>query len=89
MVWTIELSVEARKSLNKLDQPVLKRIDEFLSERLANLDDPRQIGEALKGEELGKYWKYRVGDWCIIASIEDAAIKIVVLRIGNRRDIYR
>ena len=55
----IEISAEARKSLSKFDKPVSKRIGEFLNERLANLDDPRQIGEALRGEELGKYWKYR------------------------------
>ena len=51
------------------------------------LDDLRSIGQALKGVELGAFWKYRVGDYRIISSIEDRALKMV--RVGNRRDVYR
>ncbi|HLD08992.1 MAG TPA: type II toxin-antitoxin system RelE/ParE family toxin [Methylophilaceae bacterium] len=47
------------------------------------------MGEALKGSCLGEFWKYRVGDYWIISSIEDNALKILVVRIGNRREIYR
>jgi mRNA interferase RelE/StbE len=47
------------------------------------------IGEALTGPELGRYWKYRVGDWRIIAEIQDQALRIIVVRIGNRREVYR
>ena len=53
------------------------------------LDDPRSIGEALKGSRLGIYWKYRVGDYRVIANIEDGALRILVVRIGNRREVYR
>lgn len=53
------------------------------------LDDPRSIGEALKGARFGEFWKYRVGDYRIIAHIEDAAVRILVVRIGNRREVYR
>jgi len=58
-------------------------------ERIAALDDPRSIGEALHGSELGEFWKYRVGDYRIIVRIEDAVIRILVLEIGHRRGIYR
>ena len=61
----------------------------FLHERVATLDDPRSIGEALKGSRLGEFWKYRVGDYRMIASIEDGALRILVVRIGNRREVYR
>ncbi|MHB8784891.1 MAG: type II toxin-antitoxin system RelE family toxin [Thauera sp.] len=47
------------------------------------LQDPRSIGEALKGSRLGAFWKYRVGDWRIIANIEDGALRILVVRIGD------
>ena len=47
------------------------------------------IGEALKGSRLGVYWKYRVGDYRVIANIEDGALRILVVRIGNRREVYR
>ena len=58
-------------------------------ERVALLDDPRSIGEALHGPKLGDRWKYRVGDYRIIADIEDKIVRIYVLRIGNRREVYR
>ena len=50
---------------------------------------PRSIGEALKGSTLGEFWKYRVGDYRIIASIEDRALCVLVVKIGNRREVYR
>ena len=53
------------------------------------MDDPRSIGEALRGAELGEFWKYRVGDYRIIARIEDQKVEILVVRIGNRREDYR
>ena len=56
---------------------------------MALLDDPRSLGEALKGGTLGEFWKYRVGDYRIIASIEDGALRILVVKIGNRREVYR
>ena len=89
MTWGIELAEEARKELARLDKPIARRIVAFLRERLAALDDPRSIGTALKGQRLGGLWKYRVGDWRIIASIEDDLVRILVVRIGNRRDVYR
>jgi mRNA interferase RelE/StbE len=61
----------------------------FLHDRLASLDDTRSIGEALKGSRLGEFWKYRVGDYRIISSIEDGALRILVVKIGNRREVYR
>lgn len=61
----------------------------FLRERVSVLDDPRMIGEALKGSEPGEFWKYRAGDWRLICRIEDTRITITVVRLGNRREIYR
>jgi len=61
----------------------------FLVERLALMDDPRSIGQALRGSELGEFWKYRVGDWRLVCQIKDAKILITVIRLGNRRDVYR
>jgi mRNA interferase RelE/StbE len=89
MVWKIELDPAAEWELDKLDPPVAKRILRFLYGRVAALDDPRSIGDALKGSRLGELWKYRVGDYRIIADIEDGALKILVIKIGNRREVYR
>jgi mRNA interferase RelE/StbE len=89
MAWRIELSGLAQRNLKKLDRQVAKRILVFLHGRLARLDDPRSIGQALKGSDLGQFWKYRVGDGRIIASIEDRDIRILVVRIANHREAYR
>ena len=89
MAWRIDFDEEAFKDLAKLDRQVARRITAFLRERVASLEDPRSIGEALKGSKLGEFWKYRVGDYRIIASIEDGALRILVVRVGNRRNVYR
>lgn len=89
MAWRIELDPAAVRELDKIDPQIARRILAFLHGRVAELDDPRSIGEALKGSKLGEFWKYRVGDWRIIASIEDDALRILVVRIGNRREVYR
>ena len=89
MAWKVELDPAAVRELRKIDQQQARRILAFLHERVAPLDDPRSIGEALKGSRLGIYWKYRVCDYRVISSIEDDALRILVVRIGNRRDVYR
>ena len=89
MAWKVELTPQAEKNLGQLDRQVARRIVSFLHERLAPLADPRSIGEALKGSKLGDFWKYRVGDYRIISSIEDDRVTIYVVRIGNRREVYR
>jgi len=89
LAWRIEIDDTAKKDLAKLDRQIAQRITAFLRERVALLSDPRSIGEALKGSRLGEFWKYRIGDYRIISSIEDGALKILVVRIGNRREVYR
>jgi mRNA interferase RelE/StbE len=88
-VWTIEFAESAAKSLSKLEPAVARRITRFLRERLATSPDPRKLGAALKGGELGEFWKYRVGDFRIIADIQDHRVRILVVRVGNRKDVYR
>jgi mRNA interferase RelE/StbE len=85
----IEFDPAAKKELSKLDPQIARRIIHFLKSRLAKHPDPRELGEALKGSRLGEFWKYRVGDYRIIASIQDKIICILVLRIGDRKEIYK
>lgn len=89
MVWKVKLSTLAQKNLKQLDVQTINRLLVFLNKRVAKLDDPRQIGEPLKGSRLGEFWKYRVGDYRIICDIHDENIQILVVRIGNRREVYR
>ena len=89
MAWQIEFDPDALKDLRKLDKPIQIRLVGFLRTRVSSLTKPRDIGEALSGQRLGSYWKYRVGDWRIICDIQDQKILVRVLRIGNRREVYR
>ena len=89
MAWKIKFLPEAKKDLKKLDKSVAQRVLRFLFDRVRPLDDPRQLGEALRGLELGKYWKYRLGDYRIITQIRDNEIIILVIHFGHRKDIYR
>ncbi len=89
MAWKVEIDRAAVRDLDKLDQQSALRILALLHGRVATLADPRSIGEALKGSQLGKFWKYRVGDYRVIALIEDDALRVLVVKIGNRREVYR
>ena len=89
MVWAIEFDPDALKDLRKLDKPAQIRLIGFLRNRISTLNNPRELGEALSGQRLGAYGKYRVGDWRIICDIQDHRIVVRVLRVGNRREIYR
>ena len=89
MAWKIEFDRAAERELAKLDVQVARRILVFFHGRIAQLDDPRTVGEALKGSRLGEFWKYRVGDYRVIARIDDGLVQILIVRIGNRREVYR
>lgn len=89
LAWQIEFDAAAKKELAKLDPQAARRIIGFLRDRVSALEDPRSIGEALKGSKLGDFWKYRVGDYRVIANIEDGKLRILVVRIGNRREVYK
>jgi mRNA interferase RelE/StbE len=89
MAWQVLLDPRALRELDDLDRPARERIWRFLYERLASLDDPRSVGQALRGSELGDLWKYRVGNHRILARIADCVVQVVVVKIGHRREVYR
>ncbi|MCL6706057.1 type II toxin-antitoxin system RelE/ParE family toxin [Pseudomonas sp. R2.Fl] len=87
MVWTIEFRESARKELTRLAAQDAERIVSYLENRLAKHDNPRQLGIALKGHELGGFWRYRVGEYRIIRDIHD--LVVLVIEVGHRREVYR
>ena len=89
MAWKIDYSETARKQLRKLDRQVARRILDFMDERISGQGEPRNIGQALAGPTVGSFWRYRVGDYRIICDIQDGALCILAIEIGNRREIYR
>jgi mRNA interferase RelE/StbE len=89
MKWKVSLDHDATREFDRLDVSVQQRVAKFLYERLANLDDPRSMGEALHGSEFGDYWKYRVGDYRLIARILDRVVEVIVVRVGHRSSVHR
>lgn len=88
MAWTIEFEPTALKELKKLGRESAARIIKTLEERIASLEDPRSLGAALVGDHAG-YWRWRIGDYRVVARIEDERITILVVRVAHRREIYR
>lgn len=88
MAWTIDYTQTALNQLRKLDKPSARRILDFMEERVALREDPRSTGKALTGP-LGGLWRYRVGDFRVICEIQDGALRVLGLELGNRREVYR
>jgi len=88
LAWRLEFLPEAAKELRKLDRTAAARIVTTLEERIAVLDDPRALGSALTGDHAG-FWRWRIGDYRVVARIEDERITILVVRVAHRREVYR
>ena len=88
MAWAIQYTETATSQLRKLDRQVALRILDYMEGRVASLGDPRAAGKALSGP-LGAFRCYRVDDCRVICEIQDHGAVVLVLRIGNRRDVYR
>ena len=92
MAWRIEFDAGALRDLRGLDRSVAQRIVRYLRERLAVVDDPRSLGAPLRrtaSTGAAPLWRYRVGGWRIVARIEDDVLRVLVLRIAHRREVYR
>ena len=87
MIWKIEFDSDVEKDLKKLGHTAQKRVIKFLKEKIATEHDPRTHGKVLSGSLTG-LWRYRVGDYRIIAKIEDDVFIVLVVKVGHRKDIY-
>jgi mRNA interferase RelE/StbE len=89
LVWRIEFESGAEQDLRKIDRTAARRILSFLHTRIAPLEDPRSTGVVLRRVSGPRFWRYRVGDYRIIARIEDDVLRIMVIRVAHRREAYR
>jgi len=87
MKFTVEYTKRAVKDLQKLDKPTRALIWGWIEKNLVNCENPRLHGKGLTANRSGQ-WRYRVGDYRILADIQDEKIVILVLEIGHRREIY-
>lgn len=89
MAWKIEFSELANKQIDKIDPVVARRILQFLQTRVSTAEDPSILATRLKGPENSGRWRYRVGDYRIVASFESSIVTIYIFEIGHGREVYR
>ncbi len=88
MKYTVDYDKKADKQLRKMDTSESEKIYDWIDENLEGCENPRAYGKPLKGNRKG-YWRYRVGDYRIIADIQDNKVLILVTEVGHRREIYK
>ncbi|KNZ42057.1 type II toxin-antitoxin system RelE family toxin [Acetobacterium bakii] len=86
-MFIVEFSDATLKKLKKMDRYQASILIGWIEKNLENCDNPRIQGKPLTANHSGK-WRYRVGDYRILALIEDERIKIVIIDIGHRSEIY-
>ena len=87
MAWTVEYNHTARTQLRRLDRQTARLIAVYM-DRVGALDNPRRRGKALSGP-LARHWRYRVGNYRIICDIQDEVLRILVVEVGHRGQVYR
>lgn len=88
MTYKVEYTEKFEKDFKKLDKYTARMIKSWIGSRLQNCENPRAYGKALVGNRKGS-WRYRIGDYRLICSIEDDKLVILALSVGHRREIYR
>lgn len=88
MSYSVEYSARAVRDLKKLDRYIRTLIISWIEKNLVNCDNPRQFGKALAANRIGQ-WRYRIGDYRVLAEIDDGKVLIMVVNVGHRKDIYK
>ncbi len=92
LAWSVKVTPDATKQIEKLGSENAGRIRDYLSERLSKLDDPRMRGKRLKGSKLANFWRYRVGKTAVCRQVADGLheglhqVRCVSFSTGSVRD---
>lgn len=87
MGFRVVFSQEALRQLRKLDKQMALLITGWVRKNLEGTDDPRAHGKPLTSNRAGQ-WRYRIGDYRLLAKIMDREIVILILAVGHRSLIY-
>lgn len=88
MAWRVEYSKEAVRQLRKMDPTDSKRVRDWMRRNIDGCDDPRVHGKGLTANRSGE-WRYRVGNWRVLAYLNDGVVTVEVFRVMHRREVYR
>lgn len=87
MKYKVVFTAQAKKELKKLDKHMSLFIVAWIRKNLEDCDNPRLQGKPLKGN-LSNIWRYRIGDYRLLAEINDQEILILIVSVGHRKDVY-
>jgi len=87
MGFDVQLSSNAIRALKRIDRHQAKIIVAWIEKNLQGCENPRLFGKPLRHDKKGE-WRYRIGSYRIIAEIQDELVKIEVINVGHRKDIY-
>lgn len=87
MCFHVEFTENAKKQMKRMDKHTASLLLGWVRKNLEGCVDPQQHGKELVANRTGQ-WRYRVGDYRIIAEIEDAKVVILIVSVGHRKDIY-
>jgi len=85
---TIKWLDQAVKDLKKIDKSTQQKIRDYLVNRIANSENPRQFGQSLSGTLPG-FWRYRIGGYRILCRIDDKKVSVMVVRVAHRSRVYK
>lgn len=86
-MYRVVFTEQAKKQFSKLDHFTQRMILQWIEKNLEGCSDPRAHGKALSANRIGQ-WRYRIGDYRILALIKDNELIILVIKIGHRREVY-
>ena len=87
MMYKVEFTQRALKDLKKLDKQTTALILGWIRKNLEGCEDPRRHGKGLTANRSGE-WRYRVGDYRILAEIREKAVVIMIIEIEHRNSVY-
>ena len=82
MIYEVRYSAKAQKQLKKLDKSVVRVLIAWIEKNLVNTSDPRIHGKGLTANKSG-FWRYRIGNYRIIADIKDNELIIEVVEVAH------
>jgi mRNA interferase RelE/StbE len=87
MIYKVVFTEKAKKQIKKLDKQTAALIIGWIEKNIEGCSNPRQYGKNLVGDKSGQ-WRYRIGNYRLICEIQDKEIRILILEVGHRREIY-
>lgn len=85
IMYKVEYAPLAIKQLEKLDKHISALIIGWIEKNLVDCEDPRRYGKGLVANRSGE-WRYRIGDYRILADIQDDKLVILIITVGHRRE---